>query len=85
MLPIARQQFEGMLCLFIEMYVLAGQLNLPPPHPRSSRFREAYCGPERMGTGPKSAGSSEIEVATSAGTEAYLRSELPAWYWRWAR
>jgi len=29
LLPIARQQFEGMPCLIIEMYVLAGQLNLP--------------------------------------------------------
>ena len=29
LLPIARQQFEGMPCLIIEMYVLAGQLTLP--------------------------------------------------------
>ena len=29
LLPIARQHFEGMPCLIIEMYVLAGQLTLP--------------------------------------------------------
>ena len=29
LLPIARQQFEGMPRLIIEMHVLAGQLNLP--------------------------------------------------------
>jgi hypothetical protein len=29
LLPIARQQFEGMPCLIIEMYLFVGQLNLP--------------------------------------------------------
>jgi hypothetical protein len=46
LLPIACQQFEGMPCLIIEMYILAGQLDLPRAFVTTSPFDCAPLHPD---------------------------------------
>jgi hypothetical protein len=54
LLPIACQQFEGMPCLIIEMYVLAGQLDLPRACVTTSPFDCAPLHPDWSGVRDRS-------------------------------